>query len=79
MVKSVTARSHLRHEVLVGGISNTIFNGLIAWLLLKSGPALGWGGQNSFAVDMLATGLLLPFIVALIVIPCSAANSAGAS
>ena len=69
MVKSVTARSHLRHEVLVGGISNTIFNGLIAWLLLKSGPDLGWGGQTSFAVDMLATGLLLPFIVALIVIP----------
>jgi len=63
------SRDHLRHEVLVGGISNAVFNGLIAWLLLKSGPALRWGGEHSFAVDLLATGLLLPFIVALIVIP----------
>jgi hypothetical protein len=66
---AATARDHLRHEMLVGGISNTIFNGLIAWLLLKSGPALAWGGQHSFAVDVIATALLLPFIVALIVIP----------
>jgi len=60
---------HLKHEVLVGGISNTVFNGLIAWLLLRNGPALAWGGEHSFAVDVIATGLLLPFIVALIVIP----------
>ncbi|MCB1732108.1 MAG: hypothetical protein H6991_08710 [Pseudomonadales bacterium] len=66
---AATARDHLRHEVLIGGISNTIFNGLIAWLLLKSGPALAWGGEHSFAVDVIATALLLPFIVALIVIP----------
>jgi hypothetical protein len=46
-----------------------VFNGLIAWLLLRNGPALTWGGKHSFAVDVLATGLLLPFIVALIVIP----------
>jgi hypothetical protein len=59
-------RDHLQHEVLVGGVSNTIFNGLIAWLLLKSGPALGWG---NFSGDIIATALLLPFIVALIVIP----------
>ena len=63
------ARSHLKHEVLVGGVSNMIFNGLIAWLLLRNGPALVWGGQHSFAVDILATGVLLPLIVALIVIP----------
>jgi hypothetical protein len=69
MSESTTARSHLRHEVLVGGISNTIFNGLIAWLLLKSGPALAWGGEHSFVVDVIATALLLPLIVALIVIP----------
>ena len=61
--------NHLKHEVLVGGISNTVFNGLIAWLLLRNGPALAWGGEHSFAVDVIATGLLLPFIVALIVIP----------
>ena len=64
-----SARTHLKHEVLVGGISNTIFNGIIAWLLLRNGPALAWGGQHSFAVDVIATALLLPLIVALIVIP----------
>ena len=60
---------HLRREVLVCGISNAIFNGLGVWLLKKNGPDLRWGGENSFAVDIIATGLLLPFIVALIVIP----------
>lgn len=69
MSKSTSAREHIRHEVLVGGISNTIFNGLIAWLLLKSGPALAWGGDHSFVVDVVATAFLLPLIVALIVIP----------
>ena len=64
-----TATQHIKHEMLVGGISNTIFNGIIAWLLLKSGPALAWGGDHSFAVDVIATAFILPFIVALIVIP----------
>ena len=63
------ASAHLKHEILVGGISNTVFNGLIAWLLLRNGPSLAWGGEHSFAVDVLATALLLPLIVALIVIP----------
>jgi len=63
------SRDHLRHEILVGGISNAIFNGLIAWLMLRSGPPLRWGGEHSFAMDVIATGLLLPLIVALIVIP----------
>jgi hypothetical protein len=68
------SRSHLRHEILVGGISNAVFNGLIAWLLLRNGPDLQWAGKHSFAVDVLATGLLLPFIVALIVIPLQRAK-----
>jgi len=63
------SKKHLKHEVLVGGVSNTVFNGLIAWLLLRNGPALAWGGEHSFAVDVTATALLLPLIVALIVIP----------
>ena len=63
------ARAHLKHEVLVGGISNMIFNGLIAWLLLRNGPAQTWGGSHSFAIDVVATAFILPFIVALIVIP----------
>lgn len=53
----------------MGGISNAVFNGLIAWLLIRSGPSLAWGGEHSFAVDVIATSLLLPLIVALIVIP----------
>jgi hypothetical protein len=65
----LAARQHLRHEVLIGGISNAIFNGLIAWLLLRNGPPLAWGGEHSFAVDIIATALLLPLIVALIVVP----------
>lgn len=60
---------HLQHEALAGGISNALFNGVIAWLLLRSGPALAWGGEHSFVVDIFATTFLLPMIVALIVIP----------
>ena len=67
MANSDTA--HLQHEALVGGVSNAFFNGLIAWLLLRNGPALAWGGEHSFAVDVIATSLLLPLIIALIVIP----------
>jgi hypothetical protein len=63
------SRSHLVHEAVVGGVSNTVFNGLIAWLMLKSGPPMVWSGAHSFAVDIAATALLLPLIVALIVIP----------
>jgi hypothetical protein len=63
------AKSHLKHEFLVGGISNMFFNGLIAWLLLRGGPALGWTGSGNFVGDVFATALLLPFIVGLIVIP----------
>ncbi|MEH6593774.1 MAG: hypothetical protein V7746_26140, partial [Halioglobus sp.] len=63
------ARQHLKKEILVGGLSNTVFNGLIAWLLLKDGEPLSWSGSNSFVVDIFATAFILPFIVALIVIP----------
>ena len=66
---SANIQNHLNHEAWVGGVSNAFFNGLIAWLLLRSGPALEWGGKHSFAVDIIATALLLPLIVAFIVIP----------
>jgi hypothetical protein len=59
----------IRHETLVSGISNAIFNGLIAWLLLRAGSNLTLAGEHSFAVDIAATAFLLPFIVTLIVIP----------
>jgi hypothetical protein len=63
------AKQHLKREALVGGTSNTVFNGLIAWWLLKDGSALTWSGSSSFVVDIFATAFILPFIVALIVIP----------
>ena len=66
---SDSGRAHLKHEALVSGLSNTVFNGVIAWLLLRNGPALAWDGQHSFAVDVTATAFILPLIVALIVIP----------
>lgn len=69
MPPDTQVNKHLKHEIIVGGISNTIFNGLIAWLLLRGGPALAWDGDHSYVVDIFATALLLPFIVALIVIP----------
>ena len=46
-----------------------MFNGLIAWWLLAGGSALGWTGDSSFVIDIFATAFLLPFIVALIVMP----------
>ncbi len=69
MITTAAGSDHIRKEVLVAGISNAIFNGLSVWMLKKNGPDLRWEGENSFAVDIIATGLLLPFIVALIVIP----------
>ena len=66
---SAQAKQHLKREALVGGVSNLVFNGLIAWWLLKGGSALTWSGSNSFVVDIFATAFILPFIVALIVIP----------
>lgn len=66
---SAQVAAHLRHEAMVGGVSNTVFNGVIAWLLLKNGAPLAWTGASSFVIDVCATAFLLPFIVALIVIP----------
>lgn len=60
---------HLKHEVLVGGVSNAFFNGVIAWLLLRGGANLSWQGPHSFVGDIFATAFILPLIVAFIVIP----------
>lgn len=65
---SEQAIHHLKHEALISGVSNTFFNGIIAWLLLKGGSSLAWGGEHSFVVDMIATSFILSFIIALIVI-----------
>jgi len=67
-MSNVIAR-HIRKECTINGISNVFFNALIAWLLLKGGTNLSFAGENSFAVDLIATGFILPFIVTLIIIP----------
>lgn len=69
MSSTVSGSEHIRHEVVVCGGSNAVFNGLSAWLLMKSGPNLQWGGDHSFVIDIVATGFILPLIVAFIVIP----------
>ena len=60
---------HIRQEVKTAGVSNAFFNGVIAWLLLRGGGQLTLAGERSYAVDILATAFILPFIVTLIVIP----------
>ena len=64
-----TTARYLRIESIIGGVSNAFFNGVIAWLMLRNAPDRTWSGSTSFAADMVITGFLLPFIVALIVIP----------
>ncbi len=60
---------HIRRETFVNFVSNMLFNGIIAWLLFKDGGPLNRWGSHSFGVDIIATAFILPFIVALIVIP----------
>ena len=60
---------YIRREMLINGFSNAIFNGVIAWLLLKDTVWKPLWGGSGIAVDMAATSALLLFIVALIIIP----------
>jgi hypothetical protein len=59
---------YIRKEAITNGICNVIFNGIIAFFLLKDAGPLPWFGENSFVLDIFATAFILPFIVALIVI-----------
>ncbi len=59
--------AHIRHEVKTNGVMNTVFNGGIAFLLLKGGENLSLRGD--IIVDLMATGAILLFIVSLILIP----------
>lgn len=66
---NVETATHIRHEAKINGISNCFFNGVIAYFLLKEAGELAWWGQHSFGFDIIATALILPLIVALIIIP----------
>lgn len=49
---------------------NTLINGLVAWLLLKSAVAITIkGGEHNYPSDLASSGFLLLFIIGLIVIP----------
>lgn len=60
---------HIRKESITNGLTNTLFNGVIAWWLLRSKGTLSLWGAHSFGVDLIATAFLLLLIIALIVIP----------
>jgi len=61
--------NYIKRERLMNGGTNTLFNGGIAWLSLKGKGLLHLAGSGSFAIDIVATAFILPFIVTLIVIP----------
>ena len=46
---------------------NVVINGLIAWLILRSQPAVPLWGDASMGIDLIATGILLPVLVCQIV------------
>lgn len=66
---SATLSVHIKREIIINGVMNTLFNGVIAWWLLKDGGTLTLWGAEGFAIDLAATGTILLFIVALIVMP----------
>lgn len=47
-------------------------NGGICWWLIKDNGPVTWWGSSNFGGDLIATGFILPFIVAVIVIPIHA-------
>lgn len=60
---------HIRKEAIVNGCTNAIFNGVIAWYLIKDVGHMPFWSADGIAVDIAATSAILLFIVALIVIP----------
>ena len=51
---------HIRREIITNAATNMVFNGAIAWLLLKETGPLSWWGAQSFSFDIIATAFLLP-------------------
>lgn len=63
--------AQVRHEAITNGITNCLFNGVIAWFLVRAKEAMPVWGGHGLLVDFFATGLILLFIVTLIVVPLS--------
>lgn len=62
-------KHYLIHGASTNGLANTLANGGICWWLIQDKGPVGWWGNSNFGGDLLATGFILPFIIALIVIP----------
>jgi hypothetical protein len=60
MNNTSAANDHIGHEILVCGVSNTVFNGLSARLLMNKVPALCWAGDHNFVVPMVLVALRRP-------------------
>ena len=57
-----------RHDQFLHAFAiNVVMNGLFAWLILRGHEAVPLWGSGSIGVDLLATGVLLPVIMCLIV------------
>ena len=56
-------------QQLTPGLINGLINGLIAWSMHRHTAALGLWTQGAYAIDLMATGFLLPAISWLILRP----------
>ncbi|CAH0991331.1 hypothetical protein SIN8267_01434 [Sinobacterium norvegicum] len=66
---SHSVKSHITREVITNGVTNSFFNGVIAWMLLKEIETITLWQEHSIAIDMAATAAILLFILTVIIIP----------
>lgn len=65
-----SARRHfVATQQVVPALINALINGAIAWAMHRGTSALALWGDGGYAVDLLATGFLLPAITWLILHP----------
>ncbi len=62
-------RRYLIGQGSVGAAVNLVLNAAIAWLLYRSLSSVPIRGSQSIAGDIIATTLLLPFLICVIVTP----------
>jgi hypothetical protein len=71
-------RSYLvREQVITPALVNCALNGMIAWLIFRSRPAIPVWGEGGLVFDTIATLFLLPFLTCLIVTPLIRRGVAG--
>ena len=60
-------RFFMMDQFVVAFFVNVVINGVIAWLILREHAAIPLWGDASMGPDLLATGVLLPFLLCEIV------------